>query len=293
MDGALLTDKPAGMTSAAVVGRLKYLLKPGKIGHAGTLDPMATGLLVVLFGKATRLQSIFLESDKAYQGVIKLGVKTDSDDITGGVLELDSNYSRTNKCLESDLEKITIDFSGELLQMPPAISALKVKGERSYKIARRGEKPDLVARKVFVRHLKLEWLDSERIGFSTTVSKGTYIRSLAVDIAKALGTCGCLEELRRTASGKFGIENAFPLDELDRSNVLDKIIPLETLVADLPSFTLAEVECVTLKKGDQRVLSRLKMPEQGRLAAIFNGQRNFQGLLELGDSAAWRVKFLV
>lgn len=222
IDGIMLIDKPEGLTSADVLRVLKRKLRPTKIGHAGTLDPLATGLLVVLLGKGTKLSDRFLEATKAYSGVILLGQQTDTDDICGKIIKEDDNFTLVEEKNEI-LEKIKEKFIGEQEQIPPQYSAIKQSGKKSYELARRGIEVKHLPRKVRIEKLELEFFGEKRIRYEIVCSKGFYVRSFARDLGEFLGTYGCIESIRRTASTPFSIDDAISLDLAELGNVLPLI----------------------------------------------------------------------
>jgi len=209
-DGLLLVDKPAGITSFRVVDRLKKRFRIRKVGHGGSLDPMATGLLILLINRGTKLASGLLGGDKEYEATVLLGTETDSQDITGQVVRVDDNVEFSREEIEAALDT----FRGEIRQIPPMVSALKYRGERLYKIARRGEVVKREARKVIISSLTLGEVSGRSFRIQVRSSKGTYIRTLSHDIGLLLGCGGCLSDLRRTRVGQYNIKDAFPLDEL-------------------------------------------------------------------------------
>ena len=206
----LLIDKPKGLTSFDVIRRLRRISPIRKIGHAGTLDPMATGLLICLSGKATRLMNHFMGQPKVYTGIIRLGQTTASFDAETEV-EVETTASHI---LDSDVERALVALRGEITQQTPVYSAVKVGGERLYKKARRGEKVILPFRHVTIHSFDITSRDGNDLRFSVKCSSGTYIRSLANDLGQALGVGGHLTELRRTASGSLSADEAWPLSEL-------------------------------------------------------------------------------
>ncbi len=224
-DGFLLADKPMDWTSHDVCQFVKKRFHIEKIGHAGTLDPIATGLLVLLIGKATKKSAELSAHDKDYAGVIRLGTKTDSQDRSGRVLETRNPAGIT---LEAVREKARA-FLGEILQVPPMVSALKHKGVRLYKLARQGLEVEREPRPVTVFNFDLLSMEGPLIHFFSRVSKGTYVRTLAHDLGEALGCCACLEELRRVRSGQFSAEGSVTIDTLrlmEPGELRQKIIPL-------------------------------------------------------------------
>ena len=220
MNGILLIDKPAGMSSMNLLSKVKKVLRSQidqkvKVGHCGTLDPLASGLMVVLVGKATKLQDQFLTGDKTYSGTIKLGLKTNTDDIMGvPVLENDLSKLFEFRTKENILSEIIEKFSGSQLQLPPIYSALHVDGKRSYDLARNGQTPELKPRKVLIEFLDLRFHSYSTIRFEIKCSKGTYVRALARDIGDYFGCGACIQSLRRLASSPFNIEQAQRVEEI-------------------------------------------------------------------------------
>ena len=212
--GLVIVDKPAGMTSHDVVGRVRRLAGTRKVGHAGTLDPMATGVLVVGVEKATRLLGHLTLADKDYQATIRLGQATGTDDAEGAVIATASAAHVTEGAVHAAVATLT----GPIEQVPPGVSAIKVGGQRAYKLARDGQAPDLAARQVTVQAFTVTGLhrdgDFLDVDATVTCSSGTYVRALARDLGHALGTGGHLTALRRTRSGSYRIEDARTLDDL-------------------------------------------------------------------------------
>lgn len=211
-DAVILVDKPVGRTSFETIAILKRLLNVKKIGHSGTLDRFASGLLVVCTGSATKLTRFFLESDKRYIGVVKLGVSTDTNDIEGNILETKSTENITTE----DITKLVAGIRGEILQKPPVFSALKVNGKRASDLARNEKRVNLKERKVFIYNIDIVDFDLENARFTIDVisSKGTYIRSIARDIGEVLETGAYLESLKRMNVGHFSIEQTATLEEI-------------------------------------------------------------------------------
>lgn len=247
LHGWLLIDKPAGPSSAQVVGKVKWLLKPSKIGHAGTLDPLATGLLPLALGEATKTVSFMLESDKAYDFTLTFGAQTSTNDSAGDVVT-----THAHRPTEHDIRGILRQFTGPIQQIPPAVSALKIDGERAYKRVRAGEDVILQPRPVTIHALALLAYDGQNALFSAHVSKGTYIRSLARDMALALGTVGHVSALRRTKHGPFEIGHAMTLETLDnilKSGQKPPILPVETALHGLAAVHITPAEATALRHG--------------------------------------------
>lgn len=208
----LLIDKPVTWTSFDVVGKLRNTLKPLKlkVGHAGTLDPLATGLLIVCTGKATKKIDNYQAEDKEYTGVIQLGGTTPSFDLE---TEINQHFDISN-ITEDQIHSVAASFIGEQQQFPPAHSAIQVNGERAYEIARRGEQVELKSRTVFIHSFEIEKIELPEVHFRIKCSKGTYIRSIAHDFGQKLNNGAHLSALRRTMSGDFHVDDAWNLDEL-------------------------------------------------------------------------------
>ncbi len=257
LSGIILIDKPAGPTSAEVVRQVKWRVKPARVGHLGTLDPFATGVLPILLGEGTKLAPFLHDGDKYYEGIIALGAETDTLDRTGEVM-------RTAAIPPIDaakLEALVTRFSGTITQTPPIFSAIKRDGVPLYKLARRG---DEVAppppREVQIQHLELTAEGADAIRFSLVCSPGTYMRSLARDIGVALDSAAHLAELRRTRSGGFAIENARPLGTV--LTALDNgddagLIAMRDAVPELPEVAVDAAVEQRLRNGDSRALDGL------------------------------------
>lgn len=223
-NGILLLDKERGITSAKAIAQIKHKLSLSKIGHAGTLDPMATGLLVCMIGKATKLASRFEGGAKIYSGVFLFGRTTDSDDVTGRTL----SESDARPALEF-VNSVRNRFIGTIEQLPPAVSAIKIGGVRAYEIARRGEAPQLKPRPVTIFSFESELRSPSELWFRIRCSKGTYIRSIARDMGEILGCGACLQELRREGSEPFSISQAKKVSEIG----IQDIMPPEAVLEDI------------------------------------------------------------
>jgi len=277
MGGIILIDKPAGITSSEVVRRIKAIVKPARVGHLGTLDPFATGVLPIMIGEATRLAQFLEGGAKQYQGVIALGVETDTLDRDGATIRAAAIPALDRVRLDA----LAARFTGTIEQVPPIFSALKRDGERLYDLARRG---GAVAppppRRVEIHRLTLEPAGDSSIRFSVECSPGTYIRSLARDIGAALGSAAHLAELRRVRNGAFVIEDAHPLDSetLDalRGDGAGRLITMRAALADLPEVEADADAGRRIRNGDSRVLDGLvpagaalfKVIRAGQLLAI-------------------------
>ncbi|OYW87329.1 MAG: tRNA pseudouridine(55) synthase TruB, partial [Sphingobium sp. 32-64-5] len=253
LHGWLILDKPYGLGSTQAVGAMKRCLREAgeaktKVGHGGTLDPLATGVLPIALGEATKLAGRMLDSDKAYDFTIRFGAQTDTLDAEGEVVA-----TSDHRPARADVEAVLPRFTGPIEQMPPAFSALKVDGRRAYDLARAGEEVVLKPRPVTIHALTLLDHDGESATLSASVSKGTYIRSLARDIALALGTVGHVTMLRRTKAGPFTLEQAISLDKLNEAargrDIGQCILPLATGLDDIPALAVSRDEALMLRQG--------------------------------------------
>ncbi len=215
MNGIILVNKPQGLTSHDVVLRIRRKLKIRRVGHAGTLDPLATGVLVILLGKSTKLFNEFAGLDKAYRARMILGTKTTSADIQGQTLQT-RPFTHIN---QKDVEKIFCKFLGETQQLPPMVSAVKVKGKRLYELARKGIQVERTPRKVKVHCLRLESFEPPEVQFYLECSKGMYVRQLAEDVGEMLGCGACISQIERIKVGDFNIKDAVSLEELNESHL--------------------------------------------------------------------------
>lgn len=241
-------DKPLGMTSTQAVGKIRWLLNAQKAGHAGTLDPLATGVLPIALGEATKTVPFMVDAVKSYDFTLTWGENTDSWDAEGSVTE--TSDIRPSK---ADIEVALPQFIGDIPQVPPRFSAIKVDGKRSYDLARSGEMVELKARNVRVDDITISECRPESVTLSVTCGKGTYIRSIARDMASSLGTCGHVTMLRRTRVGPFTADSTFTLDGDDdlrhKRGVLEALKPVETALDDIPVLAVTEDEAVNLKHG--------------------------------------------
>lgn len=252
----LPVDKPVGLTSHDVVGRARRALDTRRIGHSGTLDPFASGLLVLCIDAATRLSEYLSGLDKTYEAVMVLGQRTDTLDPEGEVVERDDAWTDLGRDrVRAALE----EFVGEIEQVPPQYSAKKVGGEAMHRKARRGERVELEAVSLRIRSMELLEMDLPRIRFRTVCSSGTYVRALARDLGIALGTCAHLVELRRTAVGRFRVEEAVPVEALEDGDRVSsaRISPLEA-VGHLPSVRVGADEARRLAHGQRLDLASTK-----------------------------------
>lgn len=261
MDGVLTINKPAGMTSHDVVLSVRRILKEKKIGHTGTLDPMATGVLVLCIGKATRIARYLEAGEKEYSAVMRLGVTTDTLDAEGRILETVSYASPA----PSDILRIMQGFTGVIMQRPPVFSALKVNGVPSYKLAREGKAEPLQERSVTISRLELTSYVDPLVSFNVTCSKGTYIRTLSADIGAALGMGAHLTALVRTRSGRFSLDQARNLDVLSDPGhagaAAQALTPIDAALGDFPVVQVGEADAIRIRNGN-----RIPSKEQGGIA---------------------------
>lgn len=241
MDQLLVVNKPEGFTSRDVVNKLSKILNTKKIGHTGTLDPIATGVLVCLTGKYTKLVDLLTALDKEYVAEIKLGIKTDTGDITGNVIDTSNKV-----ILKNDILDVIKKFPKKYLQTVPKYSAVKINGKKLYEYARENIEIELPKREVNIYNLELISFNEDIIKIKTKVSKGTYIRSLIEDICEMLGTVGCMKSLVRTHQGIFGIDEAYTLDDIQNNNFIGKNIH-EFL--DYPCINVDECNLKTVLNG--------------------------------------------
>lgn len=236
MNGILLIDKPEGWTSSDVVAKLRGVLHEKRLGHSGTLDPMATGLLVLFAGRATRAVEFAESHEKRYLARLRLGITTDTQDITGSAIK-----TAAADISPEQLEAALAEFRGQISQVPPMYSAIKIKGQKLYELARRGENVERKPRDITISALEILGRDGEDWLLDVTCSKGTYIRTLCNDIGEALGCGGCMSALRRLRCGEFELENAHTIDEVqqaaDRGEAESLLLPVDRLFADAPAHT--------------------------------------------------------
>jgi tRNA pseudouridine55 synthase len=267
-DGIILIDKGEGKTSFDVVKTIRRLLKVKKVGHAGTLDPFATGLLIILLGQATKLSSYIMAGDKVYQATMRLGVETDTQDLNGRVVK-----RRLVPEFEPEfIRKVALRFVGEIEQAPPMFSAVNYKGKRAYALARKGIKTDLQKRKIKVHSLAITSIDLPDVTIKVTCSRGTYIRSLAADLGKQLGPGAHLQSLRRLCSGSFSVNDALSLEhmgKLSRDHLAPQtIIPLREALPDMREGKVDGGMAQRIRKGHQPKVEEVLMVD---LPRFFDG----------------------
>lgn len=275
IDGVLLLDKPHGITSQRAVSRVKALTGAAKVGHTGTLDPMATGLLPLTFGEATKFSHALLDADKSYLAVVQLGVTTTTGDAEGEVLRREAvTVDRTG------IEAVLSAFLGESEQIPPMYSALKYAGKPLYEYARSGIDIERRPRPIRIAALTLVRHDSDRIVIAVDCSKGTYIRVLAEDIGRALGCGASLADLRRTRVGRFTVDDAVELEvyeALDESGREARLMPVDALVQEVPRVDLGASDARRLTRGQSVSTSNI----QPGVVRVYGADGGFLGVADV------------
>lgn len=289
INGIINVYKEKGFTSHDVVAKLRGITKQKKIGHTGTLDPDAQGVLPVCLGNATKLCDILTDKDKTYEAVLKLGLRTDTQDISGTVLE-----SREVTADREQIEKAVLGYIGEYDQLPPMYSAIKVQGKRLYELARAGREIERETRKVKIHNIRILEIKEEEyeIRMSVECSKGTYIRTLCHDIGNSLGCFGCMKSLIRTRSGAFSIENSLKLSEIEafmqQDKLLDYLIRVEDMFPDYKKVKVSEEFTKYIYNGNRFSASQTAGtdPEYSidtgmtRLVRVYDWQDQFIGIYE-------------
>ncbi len=242
MNGILIVNKPQDFTSRDVVNKVGGILKTKKIGHTGTLDPIATGVLVICIGNTTKLCEVLTSEYKEYIATIKLGIKTDTLDTTGEIIE-----RKDFVVTETQIKEVLSSFLGQSTQITPIYSAVKVNGKKLYEYAREGIEVELPTREINITNIELISFNNDEIVFKTTVSKGTYIRALIDDICKKLNTIGTMSSLIRTKQGNFIIEDSYTIEDIEQGNY--KLITIEEALSNLESITIDEDTYNKVKNG--------------------------------------------
>lgn len=249
MNGIILVDKPQDWTSHDVVAKLRGMLHERRIGHSGTLDPLATGLLVVFVGRATRAVEFAEADSKEYITGLHLGVSTDTQDITGNIVASSGALPD-----EAALREAIGRFIGDIEQIPPMYSAIKIGGKKLYELARRGESVERAPRKITVSAIDIAGRDVDDYILNISCSKGTYVRTLCSDIGEALGCGACMSSLRRTRAGAFSVDEAHSLADIEAAaregRLSDIILPVDTLFASFPKLTVSQSAAKRLKNGN-------------------------------------------
>ncbi len=275
--GWLNIDKPQGLTSNQVIGRVRRALDAQKLGHAGTLDPLATGILPIALGEATKTISYAQDHDKTYRFTATWGQARDTDDSEGDVTDTSPNRPTREQVLAAIPR-----FIGDIEQTPPRFSAIKINGERAYDLARAGEEVEMKSRPVTVYDLRLIETTPDTAVFEMDCGKGTYVRSVARDMGLILGCFGHVSQLRRRAVGHFSEETAIPLDEFEKmvvSSAPDRyLLPVETVLDDIPALALTDAEIDRIRQGQAiRLISRQDVER-------LNGMEDAETVLAMGDN---------
>lgn len=277
--GVICLNKSENISSFLAVKKMSRLLGIKKAGHTGTLDPMATGVLVIMLGSCTRFIDFLPESDKSYRANVLLGKKTDTLDITGTVLE-----EKDVNVTEDEIKKICESFLGETLQIPPMYSAIQKDGVRLYELARKGIEVEREARKINIKNLSVRNFDGTSFTLDVTCSAGTYIRSLAFDIGEKLSTGACLTSLQRTKANGFSIDCSLTLEEAEehiKIGDIDKyILPIEDALAVYEPVTVSAPQSVRFRNGGELSFERINKNFENGLYRVFSPDNTFLGLGE-------------
>lgn len=298
--GMINVYKEPGYTSHDVVARLRGILKQKKIGHTGTLDPAAQGVLPVCLGIGTRLCDLLTDRDKTYCAVLLLGQETDTQDITGKVLREEREKAMTLD--EENIRRTVGGFIGDYNQIPPMYSALKVQGKKLYELARQGKTVGREARPVKIYEIEIEEISLPRIRLTVSCSKGTYIRTLCHDIGEALGCAGCMEQLTRTRAAGFRIEDSLKLDEIEalagEGRIAERIVPVEAALSDYPALASRPEADGLVHNGNpcfarqlEGTDQQIKEPGDGQLFRMYDSQGLLMGLYEYEERRHfWKPK---
>jgi tRNA pseudouridine55 synthase len=290
VNGVLLVNKPPGLTSNAVLQQVKRIFKAKKAGHTGSLDPMATGMLPVCFGEATKFCQYLLDADKCYEVTGLLGTKTNTGDATGDVIAEEQDV-----VVSADkLEQVLANFLGPIKQVPPMFSALKHQGQPLYKYARAGVDIERKAREIFIHQLQLNHFDGRSLSLTVTCSKGTYIRNLIEDIAEQLGTYAHVTRLHRLYTAGFNDEAMFTVDDLKNQSDEQRmscLLPLDRAVSYLPRLVVSEDAAQALRQG--KIVNEIGDGLAVGCVRLYQNDVDFFGLGELQDNGVLKVKRLL
>ncbi len=280
LHGWVILDKPLGLTSTQAIGRIRRATNAQKLGHAGTLDPLATGILPIALGEATKTIPFVQDSDKVYRFTVAWGSATTTDDREGKVIA-----SSAQRPARADIEAVMPRFIGEIEQVPPQFSAIRIEGQRAYDLARAGESVDIKPRLVSVYGLTLLGMDADSATFELECSKGTYVRSIARDMGEILGCFGHVSALRRLAVGHFTEEMAISLDEFEKivqNSAPDQVLlPVETALDDIPALAMTAAEITRIRQGQS--LKFLSRQDHDRFASA-GIDENCDLVLAVGDN---------
>lgn len=279
MTGVICLNKPENISSFLAVKKASRLLDVKKAGHTGTLDPMATGVLVIMLGSCTRFIDFLPESDKSYTARVLLGTSTDTLDITGNVLE-----EKSVNVTEDEIIRVCEGFLGETMQIPPMYSAIQKDGVRLYDLARQGIEIERTPRKISITELSVYGFDGKSFSIDVTCSAGTYIRSLASDIGEALGTGACLTSLCRTRANGFSIDCALTLEKMEehikKGDIESYIIPIEEALSFYEPVTVSSAQSVRFRNGGELSIERIHKNFENKLYRVLSPENAFLGLGE-------------
>lgn len=279
MTGIICLNKPQNISSFLAVKKASRLLGVKKAGHTGTLDPLATGVLVIMLGNSTRFIDFLPESDKSYTARVLLGTSTDTLDITGNVLE-----EKSVNVTENEIKKVCEKFLGETMQIPPMYSAIQKDGVRLYDLARKGIEIERTPRKINIKELSVYNFDGKSFSLDVTCSAGTYIRSLAFDIGEKLGTGACLTSLCRTKANGFSLDCALTLEEIEEhiktGDIENYIIPVEKALSFYESVSVSSAQSIRFRNGGELDIRRIHNNFENKLYRVFSPENEFLGLGE-------------
>ena len=294
INGWLILDKPLEMTSTQAVGKIRWLYQAQKAGHAGTLDPLATGILPIALGEATKTVSFAVDGQKAYRFTVRWGVQTTTDDTEGTAVRTSGDRPTVG-----EIEALLPQFTGEIMQTPPAFSAIKIDGQRAYDLARGGEEVILEPRPVFIDLLRIvDMPDDATTVFEAECGKGTYVRAIARDLGRKLGCFGHVISLRRTRVGPFDEASSITLDQLEALRALDDggvelsrcLMPIETALTDMTELNITSSDAGRLRLGQPVLIRGRDAPiMQGEVYAVCKGQLIAIGEIERGELRPTRV----
>jgi tRNA pseudouridine55 synthase len=284
VDGWVVLDKPVGMTSTHAVSRLKRIFNAKKAGHAGTLDPLASGILPVAFGEATKTVPFVQDGEKGYRFVVRWGEETDTDDCDGSVVR-----ASPRRPSAAEIAAALPRYTGTIEQTPPTFSAIKVAGERAYDLARGGEAVQLAARRVTIHALRLTELQADEAVFEAECGKGTYVRAIARDLGRDLGCFGHVKALRRTRVGPFDETTAVALADLESNDPSPALLPIDAGLAELPDITVDRNSAARLRRGQPVLLRGRDAPMEGPAYATYGGVVVALGTIERGELLPSRV----
>ncbi|MFO1035050.1 MAG: tRNA pseudouridine(55) synthase TruB [Hyphomicrobiales bacterium] len=293
LHGWLVLDKPLGMSSTQALGRVRWLLGAEKAGHGGTLDPLASGVLPLAFGEATKTVSFAMDGRKTYRFTVQWGAETSTDDLEGEIVQRSNSLPALG-----DLQNCLPQFHGAVQQIPPSYSAIKISGQRAYALARQGDSPEMTARTVHIESLHIESHDpAGQTTFIVQCSKGTYVRAIARDLGRALGCLGHVVLLRRLAVGPFSEADAISLEKLEElshrpgseNSLAGLLRPIETVLDGIPALAVMEPEARRLKQGQQVLLRGNGVPAAAE-AVLVTHEGTPLGLFSVSDGVLKAIR---